>query len=427
MTVDRRRRYRPAWASAVWWRQPAGPIYFATLVASMGKGVWYTCWALYFIRSIGLTPVQLGVGMTVAGVLGLVLGSPFGYLADRLGPREVLIALAGVHALVMFAFLFVRDFWALMVLVCVMVAADRSIPGIRIALISGLATAEDRLNSVSTAQVTKETGQVVGALLGAVVLSVDTHVAYLATFLFYAVVDLVFVAVLARVPHVESLGDRKVKRQVLVLRDRPFLTITLFNGLLALNWGMLDSGVPLWLTTHTHAPPWILGVLMGGNGIVLMFLLNRVTRAGRTVAGAGRLGLWSGIALACSCVVFAATNHGSGTVVLIVLAAAATVHVVGELFFLGSGFGLSVGLTPDRAHGEYQGLFSTGQGVALMIAPGIMTALLVGWGVAGWFVLAGLYLAGGVGTVLAGRWALRTRSHPEPSTAAEPDELRQAA
>jgi nitrate/nitrite transporter NarK len=31
-----------------------------------------------------------------------------GYLADRVGPREVLIALAGVHALMMFAFILVR-------------------------------------------------------------------------------------------------------------------------------------------------------------------------------------------------------------------------------------------------------------------------------------------------------------------------------
>jgi MFS family permease len=425
--MDRRRQYRPTWSTATWWRQPAGPIYFATFVASMGKGAWYTCWALFFIRSIGLSPAQFGIGVTVAGVLGLVVGSPLGYLADRVGPREVLIALAGVHALVMFAFIFVRNFWALMVLVCVMVAADRSIPGIRTAAISGLATGDDRLNSISTAQVMKESGQVLGALVGAVVLSVDTRAGYLGMLLFYAVVDLVFVAVVSRVPHLESLGDRKVKRRILVLRDRPFMLVTLFNGLLALNWGMLESGVPLWMTTHTNAPPWILGLLMGGNGIVLMMLLNRVTRAGRTVAGAGRLGLWSGILLACSCGVFALTDHGSGTVVLVLLAAAAAVHVLGELFFLGSGFGLSVGLTPDQAHGEYQGLFSLGQGTALMIAPGIMAVLLVSWGVAGWFALAGLYLAGGVGTVLTGRWALHTRRRPDESTGTEPGELRQAA
>jgi hypothetical protein len=37
-----------------------------------------------------------------------------------------------------------------------------------------------------------------------------------------------------------------VKRTVLVLRDRPFLVVTQLNGLLAVNQGMLDSGIPLW-------------------------------------------------------------------------------------------------------------------------------------------------------------------------------------
>jgi hypothetical protein len=95
--------------------------------------------------------------------------------------------------------------------------------------------------------------------------------------------------------------------------------------------------------------------------------------------------------------------------------------VAGELFFTGSGFGLSVGLTPGDAHGEYQGVFTTGQSAALTLAPGIMAALLVGLGVAGWFVLAALYLIGGVGSVAAGRWALRSAHVARvPADTAEP-------
>lgn len=38
------------------------------------------------------------------------------------------------------------------------------------------------------------------------------------------------------------------------------------------------------------------------------------------------------------------------------------------------------------------------------------------WAVAGWFVLAGRYLIGGVGTFFASRWALRDRARARDVT-----------
>jgi len=144
--------------------------------------------------------------------------------------------------------------------------------------------------------------------------------------------------------------------------------------------------------------------------VLIVLFQNRVTRAGATVRSAGRLGLWAGILLAVSCLAFAASYHGTGAAVLVVLVVAAAVHVAGELLFMGSGFGLSVGLTPEDAHGEYQGVFNTGQAAAIALAPGIMTVLLVEWSVTGWLVLAGIFLLAGVGTVLTGSWALRKQA-----------------
>ncbi|MFE7776527.1 MFS transporter [Streptomyces sp. NPDC057445] len=409
----RRTPTRPGWTTLAWWRRPVGPVYFAALVLSLGRGAWFTCWAMFFLKSVGLSTAQFGIGITLAGAAGMALGAPLGYLADRVGTREMLIALGVVQGVAILSYAYVRDFWAIVAVTCVMIAAERSTPGIRIAVISGLTSGEDRLHSISTARVMTQGGIVVGALFGGIVLSADSTAGYLALIILYGTVNLLSSALLLRVPHVRSLADRKVRRRVLVLRDRPFLVITLLNGLLALNWGMLDSGVPLWITAHTGAQPWVMGVLMGFNAVVIVVFQNRVSRAGATVRGAGRLGLWSGLLLAGSCAVFAASYHGSGRYVLAVLFLAATVHVVGELFFVGSGFGLSVGLTPDEAHGEYQGMFATGQAAAMMFAPGVMTVLLVEWAQTGWLVLAVVYLVAGVGTVAASRWALSSRERSD--------------
>lgn len=120
-----------------------------------------------------------------------------------------------------------------------------------------------------------------------------------------------------------SLTDRKIKRRTLVLRDRPFLVITALNGVLALSWRMIDPGIPLWISHHTHAPLWIWAVVIGISAGGTVLFQNRVSRWGVTVPAAARLGLWSGIALACSCVVFAFSHDGAGPVVVGVLVLAA--------------------------------------------------------------------------------------------------------
>ncbi|MFE6916042.1 MFS transporter [Streptomyces rubiginosohelvolus] len=402
------RSARPGWARAAWWRRPVGRVYLASLVLSLGKGAWFTCWAMFFLHEVGLSTSEFGIGITAAGVLGLLAGGPLGYLADRLGTRETLIALGVVQGLSILSYAFVDGLWTAVAVTCVMIAADRATPGIRIALIAGLTTDEDRVESISVNRAMTQGGIVVGALAGAWVLALDNSAGYLGLVLIYGTSVMGCAAVLWRVPHVASLNDRKVRRPVLVLRDRPFLLITLFNGLLALSWGMLDSGVPLWIAQHTQIPLWVMGVLMGANAVVVVLFQNRVSRAALTVRGAARLGLWSGVLLAVSCVLLAGTGSDSGVVALLLLAAGAAVHVVGELFFVSSGFGLSVALTPEGAHGEYQGMFASGQSAALTFAPGLMTVLLVDGGVAGWFVLAGVYLIGGVGTLWAARWAVRS-------------------
>lgn len=403
---------RPEWTTSAWWRRPVGTVYLATLVMSIGKGAWFTAWVMFLTRSVGLSPAQFGIGVTAAGVIGLFVGAPFGYLADRIGAREMIVVLGIVQGLALFSFAFLDDFLAIMVSTCVLTAGERSTPGIRIALLSGLTTGRERLTAIATTHVMTQAGIAVGAIGGAVVLVLDARPGYLGLVTFCGTVSALAALLLLRVPHVDSLRDKKVKRGVLVLRDRPFLLLAFLNGLLALNWGMLQPGISLWVEAHTAAPLWLMGPIMGGNAVVFVLFMNRVNRSGSTVTGAARLGLRSGIVLAVSCLIFAATYHGSGLWVQVVLLAAAAVHVVGEMFFVGSGYGVSVGLTPEDAHGEYQGVFLSGQTAAMMLAPGIMTALLVGMGIGGWLVLAALYLVGGLGTVAVSGWALRQRALP---------------
>jgi len=397
---------------------PVRPVYLAVLVANVGSGAWYTCLAVFAVHSVGVTPSQFGIGATAAGIVGLLAGSPLGYLADRTGAREMLIGISLAQAAAALGYLLAGGFWTFTLVACCAVAGERAAPGIRIALISGLVQDGKRLVAISTTVVVAHIGAVAGSALGALVLWADNRPAYVALVVLSSTSYLAFALIVRTVPHVETLREKNVARKVLVLRDRPFLVVTALSAVLALNWGMMGSGVPLWITTHTSAPAWTMGVLTTLNAVAIVTFQNRVGRRGATVPQAARLALWCAGALAGSCLLFALTFHGSGRLVIVLLLAGAAAHVVGELLYVASAWGLSVGLAPDDAHGEYQGAFGMGPAAALMLAPALMTWLVVGHAVTGWIVLAGLFLLGGLPTVPVSRWALRSR--PVPATSEGP-------
>jgi hypothetical protein len=107
--------------------------------------------------------------------------------------------------------------------------------------------------------------------------------------------------------------------------------------------------------------------------------------------------------------VFALSDGRGGSVALLLLFGAAAVHVVGELLFVAASWRLSVDLMPADAPGEYQGAFAIGQAGAQMVAPAVMVVLVVGWGAAGWLVLASVFALAAVPATPTARWALRTR------------------
>src|SRR5690242_14863720 len=60
-----------------------------TLISAIGNGAWYTSWAIFLTRWIGLSPAVVGLGMTVAGACGVAAATPLGWIADRVGARDV--------------------------------------------------------------------------------------------------------------------------------------------------------------------------------------------------------------------------------------------------------------------------------------------------------------------------------------------------
>src|SRR6266511_2836580 len=150
---------------------------WATLITSFGNGAWYTCWALFLTRTVGLSPARVGIGITIAGAIGLLASAPLGMLADRLGTAAVLVPLSLLQAAGFVAYLAVRDFWAFLPVACATVATDRGAIGLRSALALRVSGSREALQTLAIVRVAASGGFALGSALGAVAIAFDSRAA----------------------------------------------------------------------------------------------------------------------------------------------------------------------------------------------------------------------------------------------------------
>ena len=378
-----------------------------TLISAIGNGAWYTSWAIFLTRWIGLSPAAVGVGMTVAGACGVAAATPLGWIADRVGAREMSAGLLALQGLSAASYALVHGTASFLVVSCLAQVAGSGTGGPRNALVLGLSDHDARLEVLGRLRAISHVGWALGAIVGGGVLAIDSEAGYLALVALNGATYLVYALLVCSVPRVEV--PVRARRGLRVVRDAPYMSLAGLMGVLALCWAMLSSGLPLWVTLHTHAPRSISAVVVLISSVGIAAFQVRVSR-GITAPRAAATGtLLSGCALAASCLLFALTAGGGGVGVIVLMVAAAGLHLAGELLFVASSWGLSVPLMPPDAPGEYQGVFATGEAVALMAAPALMTTLIAGWGQPGWFALAMIFLVPAVATVPVTEWAMRTR------------------
>ena len=389
---------------------PTRPLAASTLVNTVGNGLFLTGSVLFFTRSVGLSPPQVGAGLTVAGLCGLLVGVPAGHLADRRGAREVLVALNVGAAAAMAAFALVGSFATFLLVACAYAGFSRAASAVRQALLAGVLPADQRVRGRAYLRAVTNAGIALGAAAAGLALAADTRAAYLALVLGNAVTYLLAAALLLRLPRVEPVPATPDGPGMLaVLGDRPYVAMVVLTAVLALHQGVLEIAVPLWVVGHTDAPRSVIAVLFLVNTVMCVLLQVRASRGVDSLPGSARACARGGVLLGLACLVYAAAaGRGPGLAVGL-LVGAALVHVAGELLTSAGGWGLGFGLAPDARQGQYQGLFSTGQASAEMVGPLVLTVLVVGGGTAGFAGLGALLAVAGLGLVPVTAWAARTR------------------
>ncbi|WP_433249412.1 MFS transporter [Streptosporangium sp. CA-135522] len=391
---------------------PPRVLALAQLTNAFGDGAYYVCSALYFTRIVGLSPTQVGFGLTLGWALGFVAGVPLGHLADRRGARGTAALLAVATGTAVGSFLFVRSFALFVLAACLYTCCQCGLGAARQALLAGLVDKAKRTEIRAYLQATVNAGLAVGAAIGGLALHFDTRQAYLAVFAMDALSFLASALVLLRLPVVPPSPPAPAGEPALaVLRDRPYALISLLNMIMLLYMPLLSLVIPLWIVQRTAAPSWTVSALLVLNTLSVVLFQVRVARRVTGLGTASRAVRHAGLVMLASCAVFALSAAGSTAWVTgAVLLVAACLQVLGEMMQASGAWEIGFALAPADKQGQYQGFFGAGTAVARMLGPLLLTALIVTWGPPGWFLLGGLFLLAGFAMGPAVRWAERTRA-----------------
>jgi hypothetical protein len=377
-------------------------------VNGFGDGLWFSVWAIFFTRIQHIPAESMGLAIGIGGVAGFLAAMPVGTAADRHGPREVLVAVIALRGLASIAYIFAGDFWSLLVVSCCYSAVQSSGVGVRVSLVYQLLGKEQQLRVLAQGRVVQHIAYAAGAGVAMLVLADGSRFVFVASILVNAATFFVTAVLMLALPSVPSVPADRQRSGTEVLRDLPYVGLMSTTALLALCWALLSSGLPLWIAEGTEAPLWTAGLAVALSSLAIALFQVRVSRQAVNIPRSVRASRVSACALAGCCLVFAAAAWAHqpllATLVIVVGMGA---HIVGELYYVSSRWGLSLGFMVKEAEGQYQGLTAGTEAGTTALGPALVTSLVSGLREVGWVVLALLFLLSAAPVGSLSRRALR--------------------
>jgi hypothetical protein len=404
----------PTSTAAGWLRRNLRPddpvartLTWATMSSSLSKGVFFSISALFFTRVAGFTATTVGFGLTVAGAVAVGAALGAGYLARSVGARRVMLLSTAGQGVALVTYLAVRTPAAFVGVACAAVGQQAMQRTALTTLIAESFTGSDRVEVRARLRVVTNAFIGLGTGLAAVALAIGTRPAYLGAMLTTAVLLFISALSLRRpgpAPTGATDGPHTVGRRRSPLLDRTYLTATGLYAVMTMQFSMLTVGVPLWIAGWTKAPAVTVAALLALNTVIVSLFQVWAARRTRDLPSAGRAVARAGVLLALACGMYAAAAHGPVAAAVVILTLATTAHSLAETLSEAGNWTLAFDLADATNASAYQGVSQTGAALGSMLAPLIVTATAIDHGLAGWSVLAALFLLAGLSTLALVRW-----------------------
>jgi MFS family permease len=388
-----------------------------SIMFAVGEGAFITGSAVFFTQVVGLSAAQVGLGLTIAGVVTFFFAVPLGRVADRVGAQRMWAAGAAGQALLYLVWPWITSFAAFLAMLIALELVKLAGGAGRGAYTLALFSREERIRSMAYMRSALNIGFTLGALIGGLALATDSdRVIRLVPVVTAAILGLN--AVLIRRLPAATAVEQPPTGEILAtgaLRNRGFLAMSVCDGVLNTNQVLLNVVIPLWLVQETDAPHVLLAWLFGTNTVLAVLLQVAASRGAETVPGALRAERRAAAFFVLSCLIVLVTHDTVGWVTILLVWLGHVTVTGAELFQAAGHWGLVAELSDPHRRGEYQGAAHLGGTIGQVWAPAAYTYLAMTWGTAGWLVIAVIAVIAAVGIHPATRAADRyLERHPVP-------------
>jgi MFS family permease len=381
-----------------------------SLVTSVGYGLYLSGGVVYFVRSVGLSPTQVGIGFSLAGLVCLPVAVPIGHLADRAGPRRIALILTVAQVVLLLAATAVRTFAQFLVVIVALAIAERGAGAARGAITAHVVEKGGRARVSALSRTLFNAGFTIGLLAAGVALGVDTRAAYLWLILGNAAATAIAVGLYCALPRVAGVPAQPAGALGRPIRDIPYMAVATATAVSDIAESVLVLGLPVWVVSQTSAPRQLAAWLTVVNTVLVVLLQMRLTRGADTVPGAARLVRRAYLVLAPAAGLLCLTRVGGVWLAAVLLLICVVLFTFGELWGEAGRWTLRYDLARPGAQGQYGAIFGLGQIAPTIAAPVLVTALPAHLPTVGWLIIAALFLATAPLTGRAIAWAQRTRA-----------------
>jgi len=376
-----------------------------SVLSAFGDGVFLTGSAVFFTQIVGLSAAQVGLGLSLAGVATFGLAVPLGKLSDRYGAKRVWALSSLIEALLYLVWLSIGGLIAFVVMMIGLELIQTASRSARNAYRFDVFPREERVSSNAYFRAARNVGYTLGALLAGVALATNSDDVIRLVPVVTAFLLLLNASLVSRLPRaahhveaepllevaIEASGERRS-----ALRNRGYVAMSIFGGVLATHQVLLNVVIPLWLVEETDAPRVLLAWLFGTNTVLAVLLQVAAARGITTVADSLRAQRRGAFFFMLSCGIVLVTHDTVGWLTIALVWIGHVTVTGAELFNSAGEWGLQAELSDPERRGEYQGVSQLGYTLGSVWAPALYTFLAMEWGTPGWLVIAGIVLVAAI-------------------------------
>ena len=373
----------------------AGRLARQSLLFALGDGAFLAGSAVFFTVVVGLRPVEVGLGLTIAGVAAFLSALPMGKLVDRFGPRRMWAVSALGQASMFALWPFIEGFSTY-----VAMAVAMEVIGVLGGAAHGAYTIDvlppgERVQSRAYMYSALNAGFTLGAAVGLMALAVPGDLLLQGLPWFTAAAFLVNAVAITRLPDASHDSKTPEERKVKVpgpgpLRNPGWMATTFLLGVSWTNQVLLHMVIPLWVVSETDAPRWLVALLLATSTVMCIVLPMVAARGVADVPTALKAMRLSSVFIVMSCLITMATHETVGWVTILLIWLGHVTLTGAELKLSAASWTFEADLMDPRQRGRYQGAAEFSGTLGRVWAPAAYTFLAITWSAWGWMVIAGI-------------------------------------